>query len=117
MKAKWVNIVDSLQGNVDQRHYVRRIPGNGEWGAVCAKPELSQKVKKAKAEHPTAKAFAELMAEAKAIMHDPERKAKWQARYEEALKKARKYNKPTQGRLYDYIKHELNEERKLKGEN
>ena len=25
MKAKWVNIVDSLQGNVDQRHYARRI--------------------------------------------------------------------------------------------
>ena len=27
MKAKWVNIVDSLQGNVDERHYARRIPG------------------------------------------------------------------------------------------
>ncbi len=112
MKAKWVNIVDSLQGNVDQRHYARRIPGNGEYGAVCAKPELSKKTKKAKAEHPTAKAFAELMAETKAIMHDLERKAEWQARYEEALKKARKYNKPIQGRLYDYIKHELSEERK-----
>lgn len=23
MKAKWVNIVDSLQGKVDERHYVR----------------------------------------------------------------------------------------------
>ena len=107
MKAKWVNIVDSLQGNVDQRHYARRIPGNGEYGAACAKPELSKKTKKKKAEHPTAKAFAELMAETKAIMHDPVRKAEWQARYEEALKKARKYNKPIQGRLYDYIKHEL----------
>ena len=63
MKAKWVNIVDSLQGKVDQRHYARRIPGNGEWAAVCAKPELSKKTKKAKAEHPTAKAFAELMAD------------------------------------------------------
>lgn len=30
MKAKWVNIVDSLQGNVDQRHYARRIPGKWE---------------------------------------------------------------------------------------
>ncbi len=69
MKAKWVNIEDSLQGNVDQRHYARRIPGNGEWGGVCAKPELSKKTKKAKAEHPTAKAFAELMAETKTIMH------------------------------------------------
>ena len=77
MKAKWVNIVDSLQGKVDERHYARRIPGNGEWAAVCAKPELSKKTKKKKAEHPTAKAFAELMAETKAIMHDPERKVEW----------------------------------------
>ena len=45
MKAKWVNIVDSLQGKVDQRHNARRIPGNGEYGAVCAKPELSKKSK------------------------------------------------------------------------
>ena len=112
MKEKWVNIVDSLQGKVDERHYVRRIPGNGEWAAVCAKPDLSKKTKKKKAEHPTAKAFAELMAETKAIMHDPERKAEWQARYEEAMRKARKYNKPIQGRLYDYIKHELSEKRK-----
>ena len=117
MKAKWVNIVDSLQGKVDQRHYARRIPGNGEYGAVCCKPELSKKTKKAKAEHPTAKAFAELMVETKAIMHDPERKAEWQARYEEAVRKARKYNKPIQGRLYDYIKHELSEERKQEESN
>lgn len=48
MKAKWVNIVDSLQGNVDQRHYTRRIPGKGEYGAVCAKPELSKKTKRVK---------------------------------------------------------------------
>ena len=112
MKAKWVNIVDSLQGKVDERHYARRIPGNGEYAAVCAKPELSKKVKKKKAEHPTAKAFAEMMAETKAIMRNPERKAEWQARYEEAMRIARKYNKPIQGRLYDYIKHELSEERK-----
>ena len=58
MKAKWVNILDSLQGKVDERHYARRFPGNREYGAVCAKPELSKKTKKAKAE--------------------------WQARYEEA---------------------------------
>ena len=55
------------------------------------------------------------MAETKAILHDPERKAEWQARYEEAVRNARKYNKPIQGRLYDYIKHELSIE--LKGEN
>lgn len=116
MKAKWVNIVDELWGNVDSRHYVRRIHGNNKWGAVCSKPELSKKTKKAKAEHPTAKRFAELMTETKVILHDLARKAEWQARYDEAVQKARKYNKPIQGRLYDYIKHELSEERKLKGE-
>ena len=115
MKVQWTSLADEVRGHVDQRHYARRIPGNGEWAAVCEKPELSKKTKKKKAEHPTAKAFAELMAETKAIMHDPGRKAEWQARYEEALKKARKYNKPIQGRLYDYIKHELSIE--LKGEN
>ena len=116
MKAKWVNIVDELWGSVDQRHYARRIPGNNEWGAVCEKPELSEKTKKAKAEHPTARNFAALIAETKAILHDPVRKAEWQARYDEALNKAHKYNLPIQGRLYDYIKHELSEERKGKGD-
>jgi len=117
MKAKWVNIVDELRGNVDSRHYVRRILGNDEWGAVCTKPELSKKTKKAKAEHPTARRFAELMAETKAILHNPVHRVIWQARYDEAMRNARKYNKPIQGRLYDYIKHKLSEERKLKGEN
>lgn len=112
MKAKWVNIVDELQGNVDERHYVRRIPGNNEWAAVCNKPELSEKTKKKKAAHPTARRFGELVVEAKAILHDPVRRAEWQARYDEAMRKARKYNKPIQGRLYDFIKHELSEERK-----
>ena len=115
MKAKWASIVEELRGNIDERHYVRRIPGNDTWGAVCSKPELSKKAKKKKAEHPTAKRFAELMAATRVIMHDPEKKAEWQARYDEAVKKARKYNKPIQGRLYDYIKHELSVE--LKGEN
>lgn len=112
MKAKWVHIVEELRGSMDGRLYARRIPGNGEFGAICSKPELNKKTRKAKAEHPTARRFAELMAETKAILHDPERKAEWQARYDEAVRKARKHNKPIQGRLYDYIKHELSEKRK-----
>lgn len=36
MKAKWVSIVDELRGNVDERHYVRRILGKDEWGGRCA---------------------------------------------------------------------------------
>ena len=112
MKAKWVSILKEARGTIDSRHYARHIPGNDEWAAVCEKPELSKKTKKKKAEHPTAIRFAELMAETKAILHDPERRAAWQARYDEAVRKARKHNKHIQGRLYDYIKHELSEERK-----
>jgi phosphopantetheinyl transferase (holo-ACP synthase) len=77
MKVKWSGLIDDFKGHIDSRHYARHIPGNSEEAAVCLKPELSKKTKKKKAEHPTAKAFAELMAETKAIMHDPERKVEW----------------------------------------
>lgn len=48
MKAKWVHIVEELRGSMDGRHYARRIPRNGEYGAICSKPELSKKTRKAK---------------------------------------------------------------------
>jgi hypothetical protein len=114
MKAKWVSILKEGHGSLDSRHYARHIPGNEEYAVICGKPELSKKTKKTKAEHPTAQRFAELIAETKAILHDPVRKAEWQERYDEAVRKAHKYNKTIQGRLYDYIKHELSEERKNK---
>lgn len=114
MKVKWTGLVDDLQGHVDTRHYARHIPGNREWASVCGKPELSDTTKKKKAGLPTAQRFKALMAETKAILHTPEQRAEWQARYDEAIRKARKYNKPIQGRLYDYIKHELSLEQKKK---
>jgi len=40
-------------------------------------------------------------------LNDPERRAAWQARYDEAKRKARKYGKPIQGRLCDYVRHEV----------
>jgi len=116
MKAKWASIIEDLQGNVDQRHYARHIPGNRVWAAVCNKPELSKKVKKKKANLPHVKAFGALIATCKEILHDPERRAAWQAKYDEALRKARKYGKPIQGRLCDYVRHEVSVALK-KGEN
>jgi len=107
MKAKWTSIVDDLQGSVDSRHYARHIPGNGEWAAVCQKPELSKKTKKKKASLPHVKEFGALIATCKEILHNPERRAAWQARYDEAMRKARKYGKPIQGRLCDYVRHEV----------
>ena len=112
MKAKLVNLFSKVEGGIGRKQYARRIPGDKVWAAVCSKPELSKKVKQAKAEHPTAKAFAELMAATKVIMNNPALKAEWEARYAEEKRKAQKHNQPIQGRLYDYIKHELSEERK-----
>ena len=107
MKVKWTSLLDDVQGSVDRKHYARNIPGNGEWAAVCQKPELSKKTKKKKASLPHIKEFGVLIATCKEILHDPERRAAWQARYEEAMRKARKYGKPIQGRLCDYVRHEV----------
>ena len=112
MKVKWTALVDSAHGGVDKKHYARAIPGNNEYAAVCNKPELSKKTKKKKAAHPTCKSFADNIALCKGILNNPERRAAWQARYDKAVREARRHNKPIQGRLYDYIKHELSEARK-----
>ena len=112
MKAKWTGLVDELRGHVDRNHYARRIPGNWQYAAVCEKPELSKKTKEKKASLPHVVKFKEMMAECKAILHDPEKRAEWQAKYDEAKREAIRQNKPVQGRLCDYVKHELIEARK-----
>ena len=112
MKVKWTLIVDEAHGGVDPKHYARGIPGNGEWAAVCNKPELSKKTKKMKAAHATVKSFTENIAVSKEILHDPERRAKWQARYDQAKREAKRHNKPIQGRLCDYVRHEVSVARK-----
>ena len=115
MKVKWTSIVDEMQGSVDKKHYARHIPGNGEWAAVCMKPELSEKTKEKKAGLPVATNFKILIATCKNILHNPAARAMWQARYDEAKRKARKHGKPIQGRLCDYVRHEVSEALK-KGE-
>ena len=109
MKVKWTTLVDDLQGSVDKKHYARHIPGNGEWAAVCNKPELSKKTKKKKAAHPTCKSFSRNIAACQEIQHDPARKAIWEARYEEAKRIARRHGKFVQGRFIDYLRHEVSE--------
>ena len=107
MKVKWTTLVDDVQGHVDGRHYARHIPGNCEWAAICMKPELSKKTKKKKAAHPTCKSFSAYIAISKEILNSPERRAIWQARYNEAKRKASRHGKPIQGRLCDYVRHEV----------
>ena len=109
MKVKWTLLLDDACGQVDNKHYARHIPGNGEWAAVCNKPELSKKTKKKKAAHPTCKSFSRNIAVCQEIQHDPARKAVWEARYEEAKRKARRHGKFVQGRFIDYLRHEVSE--------
>ncbi len=107
MKVKWTSLVDDVRGHIDSRHYARHIPGNGSEAAICQKPELSKKEKKKRAAHPTSKNFCAYIAESKAILHDPERRAAWQAKYEETLYRAKKWGMPAYGRLCDYVRHEV----------
>ena len=109
MKVKCTSLVADLKGGVGSQHYARHIPGNGEWAAVCQNPELSKKTKKKKAAHPTCKSFSGFVAASKAILHDPERRAAWQAKFDEEKRQARRHNKPFYGRLCDYVRHEVNE--------
>ena len=109
MKVKWTLLLDDACGQVDNKHYARHIPGNGEWAAVCNKPELSKKTKKKKAAHPTCKSFSAYIAISKEILNSPERRAIWQARYNEAKREANRHKKPIQGRLCDYVRHEVSE--------
>ena len=109
MKVQWTGLVDDMKGHVDKDFYARHILGNGMWAAVCHKPELSKAEKKRRAAHPTAKQFSAYVAESKAILRDPERRAAWQAKYNETLYRAKKWGKPAYGRLCDYVRHEVNE--------
>lgn len=107
MKVKWTLILDEAHGSVDKKHYARGIPGNGAYAAVCNKPELSDKTRKAKANHPTAKALGNLTAACKPILNTPERRAAWEALYEKDKREARRHNKYIQGRLCDYVRHKV----------
>jgi len=96
-----------MRGHIDKGHYARHIPGNGVWAAVCSKPELSEATKKKKAALPHVKQFSNVIAISKEILNTPEKRAVWQAKYDEARRKARRHNKPIQGRLCDYVRHEV----------
>lgn len=109
MKVKWTLLLDDACGTVDNKHYARHIPGNGEWASVCNKPELSKKTKKKKAAHPTCKSFGNYISVSQEIYADAERKALWEARYEEAKRTARRHKKFVQGRFIDYLRHEVSE--------
>lgn len=109
MKAKLVSILESASGGAGPNQYLRGIPGNGEYVAICSKPELRKATRKRKAKTSNALAFKHLMEVSQAILRNPERRAAWEAQYEESKRKAYKYGKPIQGRLCDYVRHHVSE--------
>lgn len=107
MKVKWADFIEEGSGSLDQNHYIRHIPGDDEWAAVCAKPELKKNEKHKRAAHPTAQHFGACIAESKVILRDAVRRAAWQAKYDEVVRQARRHGKRTYGRLCDYVRHEV----------
>ncbi len=107
MKVRWTDILGEGHGDFGSRQYARSIPGDSEWACVSTKPDLSKRVRNQKANHPTALSFKKNMEVCKAILHDPVRRLEWQTRYNAAKREAQKHGKKIQGRLCDYVRHEV----------
>ena len=115
------SFLESIGGSIDNDHYLRPIPGRTGWAAYCKKPEYSKKKQKEMAGRKIVKQLTEVSKEASAILKDPVRRAEWKEKYQAALREASKHQrmpdangKPyVPGRLYDYIKRELNKSIKI----
>lgn len=109
MKAHLVPYLMSTSGEISPQQYVRSIPGNELFVSICSKPKLSKATRKRKAKTSNALAFKKLMEECKAILNTPERREAWDRKYLEAKRQAYKYGRPIQGRLCDFVRHEVSE--------
>ncbi len=114
------SFLESLGGSIDKEHYLRPIPGRVGYAAYCRKPEYSKAKKKEMAEHTVVQNFRSINEEACAILRDPEQKALWQEKHQQALREASKHQRQPKAngkpavatRLYDFIKHEISLARK-----
>ena len=115
------SFLESIGGSIDKDHYLRPIPGRVGYAAYCRKPEYSKKKQKEMAGRKMVKQLTEVSKEASAILKDPVRRAEWEEKYQAVLREASKHQrmpdangKPyVPGRLYDYIKRELNKSIKI----
>lgn len=122
MKVQVANYLSAMGGSIDPEHYLRPIPNCPGWAALCKKPRYSKKAKKEMAKRAQVKAFSTMTAKAKRIYNTPELRAEWQAKYDAALKAAKKKhpglegnnpNKPyVPARLWDFIRQEIHKEMK-----
>lgn len=122
MKVHIASYLSAMGGSIDPEHYLRPIPNCPGWAALCKKPRYSKKAKKEMAKRAQVKAFSTMTAKAKRIYNTPELRAEWQAKYDAALKVAKKKhphlegNNPNQpyvpARLWDFIRQEIHKEMK-----
>ena len=96
-------------GEVDEKHYARRLVGHPEGIVVrCKKPKYSKKQRKAMAERPQVKRFIAVNQEAQVILHDPVLRAEWEVKHKAARADGSRHNYYVSPRLWDFIRHELN---------
>ncbi len=110
------SFIQSLGGSIDKDHYLRPLPHRPGYSVYCLKPKFSKSKQKIMAQRPQVQAFKDYTAAAKAAYHDPEQRALWDQRHQQALKKAQKRGNPFDHktlrqevpiRLWDYIRREL----------
>lgn len=118
MKVRKSEIVGGLIGSINQHQYIREIPGNEEWFAVCEKPRYPKEELAKMAQRPAVLKFSAVTKQASAILKDATQKAEWKERHLEAKREASRHQKHADAkgnpavpvRLYDFIRRELSKE-------
>lgn len=97
-------------GSDGKNDYLRRLPSRPE-GIVarCKKPHYTNARKRKMAQRPQVQRFCQVNAEAKAIWQSLELKAEWAAKHQAARQDASRHNYYVPVRLWDYIRHEINQ--------
>ena len=113
MAGKRIRLIDyfaSYRGGLSEKDQARSlIRDKDNEMAVCKKPKYTKKQRKAMAQRPQIKRFNEVNAEAQRIYHDPVLRAEWEQRHAAFRAEAHKRNEYEYPRLWDFIRHELNQ--------
>ena len=113
MAGRRIRLIDYLanyRGGLSDEDYARTlIKCKEKVMAVCKKPKYTKKQKKEMAKRPQIKRFNKVNAEAQKIYHDPVLRAEWEQRHAAFRAEARKRNDYEYPRLWDFIRHELNQ--------
>ncbi len=105
--------IRARMGGLDKKEYTRQLPGKPEGiVSICKKPHYTKSQKKKMALRPQVVRFREVNAEATAIWHDAEKKAEWSMRHESARREGSRHGFYVPIRLWDFIRHELNKQKK-----